>query len=216
MPELIEPPGYHEVRSGEWLSKIATWYGFADWKPIWEHGNNSSLRASRKSPNVLFPGDQVYIPKREDKKENKSTNQLHRFALKRRLDKLRIRMVEYQDKPMKGLPYVLIVDGLQKFEGTTDGDGAFEHEISSEASAATLEINNQLIVLEIGDMDPHDTLTGTQARLSNLGYRLGAVDGKFDAETRRAIRHYQSDIQEAITGELDESIQKRLQDEHQS
>jgi hypothetical protein len=47
----------HSVVQGEYLSKIARSYGFADYKTIWDAAENKHLKAQRKNPNILYPGD---------------------------------------------------------------------------------------------------------------------------------------------------------------
>ncbi len=51
----------YTVKPGDYLVKIANEHGIANWKTIWDHPNNAELRKKRKSPDVLFPGDQVYV-----------------------------------------------------------------------------------------------------------------------------------------------------------
>jgi nucleoid-associated protein YgaU len=52
----------HTVVQGEYLSKIARSYGFSDYRTIWEHPKNAALKQARQNPNVLFPGDRLFIP----------------------------------------------------------------------------------------------------------------------------------------------------------
>jgi hypothetical protein len=52
----------HTVVQGEYLSKIARNYGFSDYRTIWEHPKNAALKQARQNPNVLFPGDRLFIP----------------------------------------------------------------------------------------------------------------------------------------------------------
>lgn len=52
----------HVVAQGESLSKISRRYGFDDWRKVWEHGPNASLKQERRSPHVLHPGDRIAIP----------------------------------------------------------------------------------------------------------------------------------------------------------
>ncbi len=47
------------------------------------------------------------------------------------------------------------------------------------------------------------TLVRAQARLANLGYYRGAVDGAFGPLTSRALALYQTDYRLPVTGRLD-------------
>lgn len=51
----------YEVQSGDWLAKIAQEYG-STVSLIWNHPLNAEHRARRGSPDVLYPGDILYIP----------------------------------------------------------------------------------------------------------------------------------------------------------
>src|SRR5260370_36720170 len=59
----------HTVTQGEHLSRIAKRYGFSDHRTIWDHARNAALKQEHQNPNVLFPGDQLFIPDREQKIE---------------------------------------------------------------------------------------------------------------------------------------------------
>ncbi len=52
----------HIVKAGESLSSIARQYGFLDWRPVYNHGSNATLRGLRPNPSLIRPGDQVAIP----------------------------------------------------------------------------------------------------------------------------------------------------------
>jgi hypothetical protein len=54
------------------------------------------------------------------------------------------------------------------------------------------------------------TLAQAQARLANLGYYRGAVDGAFGPLTSRAITIYQSDYRLPVTGRLDPATRRSL------
>ena len=57
----------HTVQQCEYLSLIAKIYGFASYKTIWDHDGNADLREQRQNPNILLPGDLVFIPDKETK-----------------------------------------------------------------------------------------------------------------------------------------------------
>ncbi|HEY6945459.1 MAG TPA: LysM domain-containing protein, partial [Candidatus Acidoferrum sp.] len=67
----------HIVEQGEHLSQIAKKYGFPDYKIVWDHPENADLKKLRKNPNILFPGDQVFIPDKEEKEESGPTDKRH-------------------------------------------------------------------------------------------------------------------------------------------
>jgi len=51
----------YKVKPGDSLSKIAAAYG-CTWQAIYNSPENSYLRKSRQNPNLIFPGDVLYIP----------------------------------------------------------------------------------------------------------------------------------------------------------
>ena len=55
----------HVVEQGECLSSLTQLYGFSDYRQIYYHPNNSELRRKRPNPNVLYPGDEVFIAAKE-------------------------------------------------------------------------------------------------------------------------------------------------------
>ncbi len=53
---------YYEVAGGDTLLDIAVSFGFHSYKPIYNHPNNSEFRRKRPNPNLIHPGDVIYIP----------------------------------------------------------------------------------------------------------------------------------------------------------
>jgi hypothetical protein len=52
----------HVVKRGENLTAIARKYGIPDWRTIYNHPNNRAFRIRRPDPNLILPGDQLFIP----------------------------------------------------------------------------------------------------------------------------------------------------------
>ena len=51
----------YDVKSGDWLAKIAQDHGTTV-GAIWNHPDNAAHRTKRGSPDVLYPGDVLFIP----------------------------------------------------------------------------------------------------------------------------------------------------------
>lgn len=210
----------HTVAQGECLSSIAKQYGFHDYRTIYEHGNNADFRQLRKNPNVIKPGDQLFIPDKDQKIVERPTGASHRFQVQKRKTMLRI-IVKDEDTPLRNQPYTLEVED-QKFEGTTDGDGLLKQEIPPDAVEGVLRMQHSVNggthslewQLRLGHLDPVDEISGAQARLNNLGFFCGAVDGVSGPRTEGALRSFQKKHGLAETGQLDDATQALLRDSH--
>jgi N-acetylmuramoyl-L-alanine amidase len=230
---------WHTVKQGEWLSKIAAQYGIADWKVIWSHPNNANL-TKRRDPNILFPGDLVFVPATKAKEAVGSTNKRHRFVLKRYNDFFELTLRYPDATPIKDQQYVLNITD-PPLKGVTDGNGHFKHEHLNPAKlhSGLLELPdlNLSFQIDLGVLNPaekkslsdnaeyDDGLSGIQMRLANLGYDPGSLDGRLEngqvpQVTCQAIALFQANEMQLpldkITGELDDDTRKAIIDKHKS
>lgn len=53
----------YTVVSGDTLSKIAQKFGIGSWSLLYNHPYNQAFKASRTNPNLIYPGDKLYIPR---------------------------------------------------------------------------------------------------------------------------------------------------------
>ena len=206
----------HVVREGEWLDTIAHQYGFASGLDIYEDALNAGLRSIRKDPAVIQPGDEVWIPPCPYETEitplacgGEETE--IKVALPG-LQKLVLVMRDAQGEPMANLDYNLRIGGWST-SGTTDGDGKLEEEFDTRLlrfDHYVLDIAGQTLRLGLGHLDPVDSVKGVQARLNNLGYDCGPVDGMVGAKTRAAVRRFQADHDLAVDGIAGPKTQKKL------
>lgn len=54
----------YTIQSGDTLTKIAAREGYASWRDIYYHPENSAFRTKRPSPDRIFPGDVIVLPDR--------------------------------------------------------------------------------------------------------------------------------------------------------
>lgn len=206
---------FHVVKQGECMSSMADQYGFF-WETLWNLPENAELSRQRANPNVLLPGDRVFIPEIRPKVESGETAKVHTFRLKGVPVKLNLRLLDEFDEPREGVKYTLTVDG-QKFSGTTPADGWISQVIPPRASRGRLSLETgEEYDLELGHINPVELTSGVQGRLQNLGYLEGDLTGKLDEETREAIRRFQGDHGLEETGEPDDATREALLAAHES
>ncbi len=209
------------VRQGDCLTKIAARFGFADYRVIYNHPDNAEFKKRRPNPDVIFPGDVLVIPDKEDKSVAVPTGGKHRFQVKRPPKRvLRIAFRTSEDQPLAGAGYTLSF-GDQEIEGETDGDGVLEAEVPHDLDRATLLIDGAEHDLQVGSLNPITSapdggVSGAKARLANLGYDAPPVDGKMDVATAAALAAFQRDHGLDPSGDLDDATRKKLQSVHGS
>jgi N-acetylmuramoyl-L-alanine amidase len=208
----------YEVKAGECISSIAYKFGFLWWKTIWDDAANAALREKRPDPHILLEGDKLTIPEKEVREESCATGQRHRFGLSGVPCVLRLVVMDC-NKPCRNQPYTLSVDGLE-LHGTTDSEGKLHQPIPPDATHAMLFVgpDDERMEYEInlGTLDPVTTVTGVQARLANLGYKVGPIDGKIGEKTWHAISAfcYEQEIDHPPHGTINDTFLDKLQEVH--
>jgi len=198
------------VRQGDCISSIAFHHGFFP-DTIWDDPKNSELREKRKDPNVLLPGDIVYIREKEQKKESCGTEKLHRFRRKGVPERLRVQFLDAGGTPRAKESYRLEVDG-KLVSGETDDQGRIDLAIPPNAVRAVLVLGEAQdeFVFELGELDPIDQTTGIQGRLKSLGFYQGAINGQITAETKKAICAFQASKGLDVNGEVNRQTKDAL------
>lgn len=217
---------YHTVEQGEYLASIAKDYGFSDWHTIYDHPENADLKKRRPNPDILLPGDELYIPDKQPKQELCATEKKHRFKVNTPKTLLKIVLKDGSGKPIKNQPYTLRV-GWVTLKGNTGSSGLVQHKVPTGVPEGllTLDKRNTQFPLKVAHLDPlHDAdsdeaiLTGVQARLNNLGFECGPADGDIDQSTQDAIMRFQAQVmgREDPDGDLDRATLDALRQHHQS
>lgn len=207
----------HTVRQGEYLSKIAHQYGFGDWRTIYDHAENAGFRELRPDPNLIHPGDDLFIPDRDEKKVDCASGKKHLFKVHLGTNSLHVVLKDSHGTPLRNTAYTLDVSG-RRLEGTTDGDGGLHHEgLHPDVSQATLAIAGLTLTLDVGHLDPlgitaTDGVSGVKGRLRNLGYFHGPIDGDLTDSTREAIRLFKVAHDLGEDGELSVAVKDKLRE----
>lgn len=232
---VTEAGRWHTVRQGEWLETVAHGFRLPS-DVIWDHPNNASLK-TRRDPNVLYPGDQIFIPERRKRRTPCQTDKTHRFTLQRALVSFELTLLDPDGEPIKNERYTLgIIE--PPLTGATDGDGHLTHDRLNPAKLkpGLLELPDAGLQfhVDIGTLNPShakadykdesgsydDGLSGVQMRLMNLGYDPGATDGRraepprLPSRTIVAIQRFQRFEmrlpEDKITGELNDDTRDAI------
>jgi uncharacterized Zn-binding protein involved in type VI secretion len=210
----------HVVKEGEWLASIARAYGFRGAEDVYDHPLNETLRRLRPDPNVVCAGDEVWIPPCPYEVELKMKSQGDGPTTLKvevpRKEKLDLVLQDGDGQPLRNTPYTLKIGGFTK-PGQTDGSGKLHEEFDAQLlrfGVYSLIIEGHELRLQIGHLDPIDTMRGVQQRLNNLGYDAGPVDGVAGERTRTALARFQADQGLEATGAADEDTRKKLDQVH--
>jgi hypothetical protein len=177
------------IKQGDYLAKLAYQFGF-DAETVWMDGKNSDLRALRFNPNILFPGDVLYIPDSPAQAPAGPTlavGQTNKFTSDIPTIQIMVLFRGTESTTFASQPFTVNelpdVTGLQ-----TNGDGLATIDVPVTLSSITLVFSTLGMTQSvlIADMDPVDTLSGIFKRLQNLGC-IGQ-DVVFDATDLETLR----------------------------
>ncbi len=201
----------HVVKQGECIASLAYTYGLPR-NRIWDDPENEALRTLRGDPFVLFPGDEVVIPEPQVKTVPAETGKTHPFRLKSEKVRVRLRLLE-GDRALANEAYVFTV-GENNRTGTTDAEGKLVEEVGADVMEARLDICGRRILLKLGYLDPASELSGIQARLNNLDYGAGPVDGVMGPMTHRALGLFQKASAIKTTRDPNPATRDKLKNAH--
>ena len=207
---------YHTVGQGESLASIAEHYRFS-WRALWNHPSNADLKRLRRNPNILLPGDSVFVPAKTAEEVSCATDRRHRFLRRGVPSRIQMRLLAH-DVPRRNIRCVLDVDGSLS-EVTTDNNGCLSIVVPPTARSARLRVGDgdgaQQFAIAVGNLNPITEISGVQGRLRNLGIRCPS-SGQWDEGTQQAVRAFQAKHDLCQTGEMDEDTRNRLREVHGS
>lgn len=209
----------HNVVQGETIISIADKYGVS-WETVWNAGENARLKQEREDPSILFPGDQVVIPETTPGSVAAAMGGRHRYRLKKQTALFRVKVEDAAGQPLPGKKFLLEIETL-RHEGVTDEGAVVELEIPAAARSGKLIVwledeKNTVLSwnLKLGHLDPVETVTGVQARLSNLGFPVGEISGQMGTATEAAIRAFQIVHGLPADGQLSDAVRQKLEELH--
>ena len=201
------------MKQGDCIASIAHRFGFAK-DSIWLASENRELRSTRHEY-ILNPGDTVFVPEKKVSSVGASTGERHQFRRRSVPETLNIRFLKY-DEPRSNEPYRLKIDGISR-SGKLDSDGHLVASISPDVCDVRIEIGDVDVAVyefRLGHVDPVNEPTGAQARLYNLGFYDGVIDGDIGPETTAAIKLFQTRFDLECDGQLSPETLDRLEVEH--
>lgn len=211
---------YYVVQQGDTILRIAYRNGFPRWETVWEHVENANLRRLRPDPQVLHPGDQVFVPDSRPKSLDVQPGKIHVFRKTAIMATLRLIIEDESGRPCSGKPFSLKV-GPSTLEGNTNSTGLLELKIDPDPQNGELTVwpdgrpgRTLQFTLQLGSLNPIDTTSGAKARLRNLGFDPGSVEGDIDDQAQEAIRTFQIVAGLDVTGELDSATRDALEKAH--
>lgn len=187
----------NKIGSCEWLEKIAYNLHF-DVQKAWDDAGNKTLRDNHPDHNLLCKGHILEVPEVQQKEVDGATDTTHKFKVKGKATaKLNLKLEHHVDSPLEE-EYELEIGG-ETFKGTsTKGEIKHEIPISSDVGVLRLTKRNVELTVHVGDLNELEPWAkkqcktkGAQARLNNLAFNSGSVDGIIGRRTRRATKNYQ-------------------------
>lgn len=212
-------PSRYKVKSGDCMLGIAAKFGFTDWNEIWNHAQNKDLRDRRPDVTVLAEGDLVFLPDLKPQVFVLATGKRHRIVINRLKVAIRPQILHLDATPVASAKYTLELAD-KAMEGSTDGEGWIEQKVPADTNELKLIVRLTddpagpcyVVRLAIGHLDPVDTDSGLQQRLSNLGYWPAGESSK--AALPYCLRAFQDDHDLEVTGEADQTTQDKLKEVH--
>jgi hypothetical protein len=162
------------IKQGDFLAKLAYRFGF-DAATVWMGDENSDLRALRCNPNILLPGDVLYIPDPPDPEPiSLKVGQSNDFLSDAPTIQVVVQFKGTDADPSMFSSQPFAIDELPDLTGLqTDENGVATIDgVPVTLSSITLTFSNTGVAQSIlvADMDPINTLPGIFKRLQHLGF----------------------------------------------
>ena len=218
------------VRDGDYLTAIAYRFGTTVAKILAEP-QNSKLKSSRPNPEILAPGDVLYIPKTKPTWTPATVGGTTAFKATPPTVKVTVVLNDHEGKPLAN--EAVVTDPVTTKKGdpplTTDGSGALTLTVSIHVREIKVTVTSKLLtfMFRVGGLDPHTQNRGLLSRLRHLGYigSEGPHTGARPWLTEFAVAHealilargiseYQRKNRKDVTGVADEDLQGAIKDEH--
>jgi N-acetylmuramoyl-L-alanine amidase len=205
----------HVVGPGDYLTAIAYAAGVTV-DDIWNDPANAQLKELRSNPEMLAPGDVVYVPVVERKFEPVSVGEAAQMMADPTKVKVNV-VLEMRDDDgqnvLAGKTFRIEGLGGDRVENPIGPDGAVSFEVPATTREVVLVVDEMSLKLPVlvGGMDPVNEASGLHQRLRHLGYTDGDA-GEYDLGD--AIRAFQQDQNIEASGDSDAATLQALVDKH--
>jgi hypothetical protein len=193
----------HTVLPGEYMELIAWNAGFPNYTDILADAKNEAFKKLRPNPDILMPGDQVFIPDKDTKGLSAATDKKHKVVKKGPPKIELIVTIQRYGKPFGNQKFLLEV-GDKKIPGHTAANGLLKTEIPLGVALGTLTFPGPPVYkrkLNFGFLNPITTVSGRQMRLNNLGFFCGPANGVENAAYKAALAAFQKKYLPIVTGD---------------
>jgi hypothetical protein len=206
----------HTVKQGDTLNKIARAHGLKDGKTLYDAAENAALRKKRPNPDRIRPGDQVNIPSRKAAAVQAPLGSLVRLVVERPplAAVLKLRLVDAEERPLEGVTYYVEGAGVS-YSGELAG-GRIQHDFPEHCEEVTLSLVGEDLFSQqtLSLVHEEDDVSSLQARLSNLGWYSGAVDGQESDALSAAVAYYRKERNAAGGAGVDGALEARIDEEY--
>jgi N-acetylmuramoyl-L-alanine amidase len=188
----------HGVEQGERLPSIARAHGFRRWETVWDFVGNAALRELRGTAHILLPEDEVSIPSKLERQAEVPGGAAE-YVVRCACEVLRVRFAGVKPTQRNEVTFKATPDVGASVEGPLPKSRRLEIELPPGTTTVHVELFRQrkddgkpfaAYDFAVGALDPSETTSGIKARLQNLGFYRGPLDGNLDDGTRTAIAHF--------------------------
>jgi hypothetical protein len=159
------------VRQGEFLAILAYKLGF-DADAVWNDPSNSDLRALRPNPNILAPGDMIQLPgPTQAAPTSLATGSTNAFVSSAPAVTITQKLVGPDASTYASRAFsVAELPTLTGLQTDSSGNLTFDAPVTLATATVVFPDSGESWTLNLGAMDPIDSLVGIYKRLQNLGY----------------------------------------------
>jgi N-acetylmuramoyl-L-alanine amidase len=208
----------HTVAQGETLLRIARQYGYKTSTALYNHPSNAEFKALRPDPNLIFQGDIITIPAKKEKFMPLRASSINTFVVQNEKEYFRLQVSFEDGEDITGKRIVLNI-GSQTIDTVLPSDGLIELELTSnDALTGSVDLYlkegdstpTKSFTVQVGTLDPVETLSGVQGRCNSLGFDCGTVDGVNGSKTIAGVKGFQQAQELQIDGIAGPATKSRL------